>query len=86
MQTMACPLVLTYCNKFKDTNYENTRRLVETLKANDWDHAVLGAGETWVNCMTKMTAYRRHLETLHPDKIVVSAEAHDVSYKRSPHY
>ena len=80
------PLVITYCNKFKETNYENTRRLVETLKINNWAHVVLGHGEKWDNYMTKMNAYRRHLETLPPDKIVVVTDAHDVYCLRNAHY
>jgi hypothetical protein len=84
MHVMARPLALTYCNK--PANYENTRRLVETLKANDWDHVVLGAGEPWVNYMTKMNAYRRQLETMPPDKIVVITDAHDVYCLRNVHY
>lgn len=80
------PLVVTYCNKFKETNYENTRRLVETLQNNDWDHTVLGSGETWVNYMTKITAYRRHLETLPPEQVVIISDAHDVYCLRNVHY
>jgi hypothetical protein len=83
---MSRPLVMTYCNKFRDTNHENTRRLIETMKHNDWDHAVLGGGEPWENYMTKMNAYRRHLETLPPDKIVVVTDAHDVYCLRNVHY
>ena len=80
------PLVVTYCNKFKETNHENTRRLGETLQNNDWAHVVLGEGETWVNYMTKMSAYRRHLETLPPDKIVIISDAHDMYCLRNVHY
>jgi len=80
------PLVITYCNKFKETNYENTRRLVETLKVNNWDYVVLGEGEKWENFMTKIKACKRHLETLHPDKIVIIVDAHDVYCLRNVHY
>ena len=80
------PLVVTYCNKFKATNHENTRRLVETLKINNWDHVVLGDGETWVNFMTKINACRRYLETLNPDKVVIVSDAHDVYCTRNVHY
>lgn len=83
---MSEPLLVTYCNKFNDTNYENTRRLVETLKNNNWEYVVLGDGETWQGYMTKMNAYRRHLETLPPDKIVVITDAHDVYCLRNVHY
>jgi hypothetical protein len=75
------PLVVTYCNKFKETNYENTRRFVETLQNNDWDYAVLGDGETWENYMTKVSAYRRHLETLSPEQVVIISDAYDVLQK-----
>jgi hypothetical protein len=80
------PLVVTYCNKYKETNYENTRRLVATLKNNNWDHVVLGEGECWENYTTKVKAYRKYLETLHPDKIVVISDAHDVYCLRNVHY
>jgi len=80
------PLVITYCNKFKETNHENTRRLVETLQNNDWDYIVLGEGETWVNFMTKINACRNHLNTLPPDKIVIMTDAHDVYCLRNAHY
>jgi hypothetical protein len=80
------PLVVTYCNKYKETNYENTRRLVATLKNNNWDHVVLGEGECWENYTTKVKAYRKYLETLCPDKIVVISDAHDVYCLRNVHY
>ena len=83
---MSDPLVITYCNRFKKTNHENTRRFVETLKNNDWDHVVLGDGEPWVNYMTKMTAYRRHLETLPLEQVVIISDAHDVYCLRNAHY
>jgi len=80
------PLVVTYCNKYKETNYENTHRLVTTLKNNNWDHVVLGEGEHWENFMTKIKACKHYLETLHPDKIVIITDAHDVYCLRNVHY
>jgi hypothetical protein len=56
------------------------------MKNNDWDHVVLGGGETWENYMTKMNAYRRHLEMLPSDQIVVISDAHDVYCLRNVHY
>ena len=83
---MEAPIVITYCDKYKAINYENTRRLVETLKVNNWEHVVLGEGEHWENYTTKVKAYKKHLETVSPDKIVVIADAHDVYCLRNVHY
>ena len=80
------PLVVTYCNKFKETNYENTRRFVETLQNNKWEYVVLGEGEQWQGFMTKIDACRRYLKTLHPDKVVIVSDAHDVYCTRNVHY
>ena len=80
------PLVITYCNKFKETNYENTRRFVETLQNNKWEYVVLGEGEQWQGFMTKINACRRYLKTLHPDKVVIVSDAHDVYCTRNVHY
>ena len=35
------PLVITYCNKYKNNNFENTRRFVETLENNNWNYYIL---------------------------------------------
>lgn len=86
MNDVDIPLVITYCNKYKTTNFENTRRFVDTLKANEWDHVVLGDGEVWEHFITKMKSYKAHLATLDPNKIVVVSDAHDVYCLRHPHY
>jgi hypothetical protein len=72
------PLVITYCNKFKSTNFENTRRFVETLKNNNWEYLILGEGEEWKGFITKIIAVKKYLENINPDKIVVISDAHDV--------
>lgn len=78
MEDLNKPLVITYCNKYKTNNYENTRRLVETLEKNNWDYMVLGEGEEWKGFTTKMIAYKNYLNLLNPEKIVVISDAHDV--------
>ncbi|MBM3455351.1 MAG: hypothetical protein FJX80_09415 [Bacteroidetes bacterium] len=80
------PIVVSYCNKFEEMNYENTRRLVETLKRNEWNYVILGKGEKWVNFMTKIKACHKYLKTLNPNKVVVITDAHDVYCLRNVHY
>lgn len=72
------PLVITYCNKFKSTNFENTRRFVETLKNNNWEYLILGEGEEWKGFISKMIAYKNYLKNINSDKIVIISDAHDV--------
>jgi hypothetical protein len=72
------PLVITYCNKYKSEQFENTVRLTETLNNNNWEYVVLGDGDEWKGFMTKIIAYKNYLITLQPKKIVVIADAHDL--------
>lgn len=72
------PLVITYCNKYKTENYENTNRFVETLKNNNWEYVILGEGEQWNGFITKIIAIKNYLENINSEKIVVISDAHDV--------
>lgn len=73
------PIVLTYCDKYHKNGFENTSRYINTLNNNNWDYIILG-GETdiWEGYMTKIKAYKKYLETIEPNKIVVVTDAHDV--------
>jgi hypothetical protein len=72
------PLVITYCNKYKSEQFENTVRLTNTLHNNNWDYIVLGDGDKWKGFMTKITACKNYLQTLHPKKIIAIVDAHDL--------
>lgn len=81
------PLVITYCNKYKSENYENTHRLIKTLKNNEWDYHILGDGEEWKGFNTKIHSVKNFLSTLNPEKIVIISDAHDVyCIKNSFHF
>ena len=68
------PLLVTYDNKPND----NTHRFVRTLKANAWDHILLGEGDVWEGWSTRMKAYRHCLASLPDEKVVVLSDARDV--------
>ena len=78
------PIVVSYCNKYKSENFENTRRFVETLENNKWQYHILGEGEIWKGFSYRMRTYKNFLNTLHPNKIVVVSDAHDVYCLRRP--
>ena len=78
------PVVISYCNKYKSENFENTRRFVETLENNKWQYHILGEGEIWKGFAYRMATYKNFLNTLHPNKIVVVSDAHDVYCLKNP--
>ena len=77
------PVVISYCNKYKTENFENTCRFVNTLELNNWEYKIIGHGEIWNGFITKMTGYRDYLKTLDSNKIVVISDAHDVYCTRN---
>ena len=79
-ETPPTPLLITYDNKPN----ENTHRFIRTLKANAWDHILLGEGDVWEGWSTRMTAYRSCLTALPDDIVVVLSDARDVVCLRSP--
>lgn len=74
------PLVVTYDN----IPNEYTQYFTKTLRAQKWDHIIIGKGEVWEGWTTRMKAYRNYLYTLPDEKIVVLSDARDVVCTRSP--
>lgn len=82
------PLVITYCNKYKNTYFENTNRFIETLNFNNWDYIILGENDQWNGFITKITAVKNYLDKLiltEPNKVIVISDAHDVLCVRNSH-
>jgi hypothetical protein len=83
LDDLETPLVISYCNKYKTENFENTKRFVNTLENNNWKYKIIGDGEIWKGFLNRMISYKEVLKTLHPNKIVVISDAHDVYCTRN---
>jgi GR25 family glycosyltransferase involved in LPS biosynthesis len=75
------PLLLSYDNKPTET----TEFFMKTLTSNAWQYVLLGKDEVWEGWHTRMNAYRKYLDTLHEDKVVILSDARDVLCLRGPH-
>jgi hypothetical protein len=77
---MTTPLLVAYDNA--PTN--ETRFFEKTVQSYGWDYTLIGMGETWEGWPTRMKAYRKHLDLLPEDRIVVLSDARDVVCMRGP--
>jgi len=74
------PLVISYDNNPN----ENTALYIKTLESNGWDYRIIGNGDTWTGWITRIHAYRKFLDTLEDERIVILTDARDVVCVRGP--
>ncbi|MBF0259585.1 MAG: hypothetical protein HQK62_12235, partial [Desulfamplus sp.] len=60
------------------------RRFVETLNNNKWEYKILGEDDEWKGFITKANAVKNYLKSIHPEKIVIISDAHDVYCLKNP--
>ena len=77
---MASPIVITYDN----APTEATHYFIRTLEQQGWQYKLIGEGDKWEGWVTRMRAYRKELDALTEDQIVVLSDARDVVCVRSP--
>jgi hypothetical protein len=74
------PLVLTYDN----APTKGTAFYLETLTKNKWSHQLVGVGDVWTGWKTRAAGYRKALDRMDDDRVVVLTDARDVVCLRSP--
>jgi len=74
------PLLISYDNK----PIENTLFFKDTLKLNGWQSKFIGEGDVWRGLMTKIHGYKKYLDEINPDSLVILSDARDVICMRSP--
>jgi len=75
------PILISYDNK----PTENTLFFEGTLKRNGWSYKFIGEGDTWKGYVaTRATSYKKYLETIPKETLVILSDARDVVCLRNP--
>jgi hypothetical protein len=74
IEAVTSPVVLTYDN----APTKGTERLCKTLDHHTWTYNIVGNGETWDGWKTRAKGYKRILDTMPDDTIVICSDARDV--------
>lgn len=76
------PIVISYENKFAEQ--ENSQYFHNSLHRYGWEIKMVGDGEPWNGFISKLNGYRKALNELPPEQIVVLSDSRDVFCVRSP--
>jgi GR25 family glycosyltransferase involved in LPS biosynthesis len=71
---LSSPLCISYDNEPTET----TLNLLKTLRHNKWDTLMVGKGEIWGGYITKFKSYKKVLEDLPAEKVIILSDSRDV--------
>jgi GR25 family glycosyltransferase involved in LPS biosynthesis len=75
------PIAVSYDNK----PTENTLFFEDTLKQNGWSYKFIGQGDVWKGYVaTRATSYKKYLEMIPRETLVILSDARDVICLRNP--